>query len=78
MKRGYPTLYKNMGKDLNLNDFFRLNELTDEKVALAAKLTNTPENIIRANITQVNNQKINNTPKQREVNKDLRFFYRSH
>lgn len=78
MKRGYPTLYKNMGKDLNLNDFFRLNELTDEKVALAAKLTNTPEDIIKASITKVNNQKISdNIPKQREVNKDLRFFYRS-
>ena len=33
MKRGYPTLYKNEGKDLNLNDFFRLNLITDEKLA---------------------------------------------
>lgn len=32
MKRGYPTLYKNEGKDLNLTDFFLLNEITPEKI----------------------------------------------
>ena len=38
MKRGYPTLFKNSGKDMNLEDFFALNTKTAEKLALANKL----------------------------------------
>ena len=37
MKRGYPTLYKNCGKDLNIADFFRLNTITEEKKQKAAE-----------------------------------------
>ena len=33
MQRGYPTPYKNEGKDLNLKDFFKQNQLTPEKLA---------------------------------------------
>lgn len=32
MKRGYPTLYLNEGRDMNIFDFFMLNEKTDEKL----------------------------------------------
>ena len=37
MKRGYPTLYRNCGKDLNIIDFFRLNATTEEKKQKAAE-----------------------------------------
>ena len=37
MKRGYATLYKNCGKDLNITDFFRLNTITEEKKQKAAE-----------------------------------------
>lgn len=38
MKRGYPTLYKNCGKDLGLQDFFKLNQVTLAKLQVAATL----------------------------------------
>ena len=43
IKRGYPTLYKNGGKDINLNDFFSSNKVTLDKLRLAAKLLNQDE-----------------------------------
>ena len=42
MKRGYPTLYKNSGKDLGLKDFFKLNQVTLKKLEVASKLLNIP------------------------------------
>lgn len=42
MKRGYPTLYKNSGKDLELNDFFKLNKVTLSKLKIASSLLNIP------------------------------------
>ena len=38
MKRGYPTLYKNSGKDMKIADFFALNDITPEKLHTAAAL----------------------------------------
>lgn len=32
MKRGYATLFKNEGKELSIYDFFKLNDITEEKL----------------------------------------------
>lgn len=42
MARGYATLYKNSGKDLNLDDYFELNKVTLPKLQTASKLLNIP------------------------------------
>jgi len=47
MKRGYPTLYKNSGKDMNFADFFKLNTITDEKLLKIADVTGLPLNAIK-------------------------------
>lgn len=38
MQRGYPTKYKNYGKDISLDDFFTINKKTPEKLNIANKL----------------------------------------
>lgn len=40
MKRGYPTLYKNSGKDMSIKEFFQLNHLTQNKIEYIENLTN--------------------------------------
>lgn len=54
MKRGYPTLYKNCGKDLNLNDFFRLNTITQEKLDWLDNhnIEYNKDKILKSNISQ--------------------------
>ena len=41
LKRGYPVLHKNMGKDLNLDDYFVSNEITREKLEWILNWLNT-------------------------------------
>lgn len=53
LKRGYPTLYKNSGKDLSIGDFFCLNKPTPEKIEYAAKFYNTSESNLQPEIEAI-------------------------
>lgn len=80
MKRGYPTLYKNSGKDLNLLDFFKLNNLTQEKLDFLAKTYNIQdktlqervENYKKSEKTEINKSILK---EQQKKNKEVNSFY---
>ena len=58
MSRGYPTLYKNSGKDLSLDDFFKLNNVTEEKLIVASNLMNVSfESLKNRYKDRINNDK---------------------
>lgn len=72
-KRGYATLYKNSGKDMSYEEFFKLNELTAEKLAwmhkhninYSASTVKIKEN--NAQLHQAPDKKQNNTKKKKNV-----------
>ena len=80
MKRGYPTLYKNSGKDLSFVDFFKLNTLTPEKINYIANLTKQNEKIVEKACKEAwknEEAKIKLTESKEEKNKKADLYSKS-
>ena len=80
MKRGYPTLYKNSGKDMNLLDFFKLNNLTQEKLDFLVKTYNIQDKTLQErveNYKKSEKAEINKSilKEQQKKNKEVNSFY---